>query len=230
MPQDLALIIRNGDTSTLERLISQDVALVHSRPDNQRTLLHIATDWPGHFRNVRLTIATLVTHGADVNAKFAGGAHTETPLHWAASSDDVEALDALLEHGADIESTGAVIAGGTPLADAVAFGTWRAARRLIAGGAQSTLWQSAALGLLGRVKEQLASQPTPAEPEITNAFWNACHGGQLETARYLLGRGADLHAVGHDQLTPWAAALRNGNPELVEWLRAQGAAPAPVRA
>jgi ketosteroid isomerase-like protein len=35
------------------------------------------------------------------------------PLHWAASSDDVEALDALLDAGADIEADGAVI-GAAP--------------------------------------------------------------------------------------------------------------------
>ena len=64
-----------------------------------------------------------MTAGADVNARFTGP-HTETPLHWAASSDDVEALDALLDAGADIEGDGAVIGGGTPIADAVAFGQW----------------------------------------------------------------------------------------------------------
>ncbi len=41
---------------------------------------------------------------------------------------DLPVLDALLAAGADIEAPGAVIAGGTPLADARAFGQWRAAR------------------------------------------------------------------------------------------------------
>jgi ankyrin repeat protein len=56
-----------------------------------------------------------------VNARFTGP-HNETPLHWAASSDDVGVLDALIDAGADIEVRGAVIAGGTPDADATAFG------------------------------------------------------------------------------------------------------------
>jgi len=34
---------------------------------------------------------------------------TETLLHWAASSDDVAVLEALLDAGADIESPGSVI-------------------------------------------------------------------------------------------------------------------------
>lgn len=86
-----------------------------------RTLLHNVTDWPGHFRNGAATVALLIAAGADVNARFAGP-HTETPLRWAASSDDVEVLDALLDAGADIEAPGAVIGGGSPLRDATAFG------------------------------------------------------------------------------------------------------------
>ena len=87
-------------------------------------------------RKARRRWRLLVASGADPAARFAG-AHAETPLHWAASSDDVEALDALLDAGADIEARGAVIAGGTALADAVAFGQWGAARRLVARGART---------------------------------------------------------------------------------------------
>ena len=72
--------------------------------------------------------------------------HTETPLHWAASCDDVDVMEVLLDHGADIEAEGACIGGGTPLADAVAFGQWRAARRLIERGAEA---QSLAVGCPG---------------------------------------------------------------------------------
>ena len=85
-------------------------------------------------------LAVLVATGADVNARFTGP-HGETPLHWTASSDDIDALDALLDAGADIEVDGAVIAGGTPIADAVAFGQWNAARRLLERGARTNLWQ-----------------------------------------------------------------------------------------
>ncbi len=222
MQNDVAQAIRTGDVATLSRLLSADPALVHARADGQRTLLHVATDWPGHFPNVRETISTLMARGADVNAQFQGR-HSESPLHWAASSDDVEALDTLLEHGADIEATGAVIGGGTPLADAVAFGQWRAAHRLIERGARCTLWQAAALGLMDRVEEHLAHDPLPAADVVTNAFWCACHGGQSIAAKCLLSRGADLNWVGHDGLTALDAARRNGNTELVEWLLSHGA-------
>ncbi len=116
-----------------------------------------------------------------------------------------------------------MIGGGTPLADAVAFGQWQAARRLIESGARTTLWQAAALGLLDRV-EGAFSEGTPSSPEeITKAFWCACHGGQRATAEYLLGRGAELDWIGYDELTPLDAARRHGTEELVEWLRSRGA-------
>ena len=182
----------------------------------------MATDWPGHFQNSAATVAVLIAHGADVNGRVIGP-HAETPLHWAASSNDVAALDVLLDHGADIESPGAVIGGGTPMADAVAFGQWQAAFRLVERGARTTLWQAAALGLMDRIEHHFASQPRPAPDEITNAFWCACHGRQRGAAEYLLGRGADRNWIGHDKLTPLDAARRSGDEELAEWLRSVGA-------
>jgi ankyrin repeat protein len=223
--------IHQGDVATLKRLLDENPELATARiaaPDAgqdekaPRTLLHVATDWPGHFPSGAATIAVLVEAGADVNARFIGP-HTETPLHWAASTDDVDVLDALLECGADIEAPGSVIAGGTPLADAVAFGQWKAARRLIERGAQATLWQAAALGLMDRVREFLGESHNQARREITTAFWCACHGGQRASAEYLLGRGAEINWVGFDTLTPLDAALRSQANEVAEWLRARGA-------
>jgi ankyrin repeat protein len=214
--------IRTGDIDALSRLLEENRFLAQARVDGQRTLLHVATDWPGHFPNVKASVETLVTHGADVNAGFVGR-HAERPLHWAASSDDVEALDALLDHGADIEAPGGVIGEGTPLADAVAFGQWRAARRLVARGAGTTLWQAAALGLSERVNEFFAGSSAPTTDAITNAFWCACHGGQLPTVQYLLDQGADLNWMGHDGLSPLDAASRSGAQDVAEWLIERGA-------
>lgn len=225
MQIDVVKAIRSGDVSTLNSFLKGNPEAAKARLDGQRTLLHIATDWPGHFPNVQESIQVLAEHGADLNAPFHGG-HTETPLHWAASSDDVSAVDALLDLGANIESPGSVIGGGTPLSDAVAFGQWRAAHRLIQRGARSTIWQAAALGLMDRLRDHFASETEPQPDEVTNAFWCACHGGQLEAAQYLYGRGADLNWVGHDGFTPLDAAVRNGNEELVIWLRSRGGASA----
>jgi ankyrin repeat protein len=218
--------IEEGAADRLRDLLAAHADLATTRivaaNGAQRTLLHIATDWPGHRANVAETIGLLIAAGADVNGRFVGK-HTETPLHWAASCDDVVALDALLDAGADIEARGAVIGGGTALDDAVAFAQWNAARRLVARGALPSLWNASALGLLAQVEESFAGGAAPPAREITNAFWCACHGGQRITAEYLLDRGADLNWIGHDHLTPLDAARRSNADDVVAWLLGRGA-------
>ena len=222
--------IRGGDLAGLRRLLADNPGLATARLGDDRpggmhrSLLHVATDWPGHFPNGAATVAVLVEAGADVNARFGGGSHDETPLHWAASSDDVEVLDALLDAGADIEAAGGVIGGGTPLADARAFQQLRAAHRLLERGAQTTIDDAATLGLLDRLERSFAGA-TPPDPEtVGRAFWGACHGGQLGCAQYLLDRGADLNWVPDwEPLTPLDAAVRSGAEELVRWLGDRGA-------
>jgi uncharacterized protein len=232
--------IRAGDVESLAQLLDENPDLATARirgrdcdddqgADAGRTLLHVATDWPGNYPNGAATVRALVDAGADVNARYLGPESTETPLHWAASSNDADALDALVDAGADIEAPGAIIGGGTPLADATAFGQWKAARRLIERGARPTLWHAAALGLMDQIEAHLASQPPPTPEDITQAFWAACHGAQREAAEYLLDRGADLNWVAvWDGLTPLDAARRSEQDgldptELVAWLLARGA-------
>jgi ankyrin repeat protein len=238
-PQDplavaVAEAIRGGDTDELRRLLAAHPGLATARigddgPGGEtRSLLHVATDWPGHFPNGPATVAVLVEAGAEVDARFGGDAHDETPLHWAASSDDVAVLDALLDAGADIEAAGGVIAGGTPLTDARAFGQWRAAHRLVERGARTTMADAATLGLLDRLEGSFAGPgPGPSPEDVSRAFWGACHGGQRRCAEYLLDRGADPNWVPPwEPLTPLDAAVRSGADDLVGWLRTKGARPA----
>ena len=219
-------LIESGDATTLEQLLREHPDLATARPGDSRhgqarTLLQMVTDWPGHVPDAAAKVAALAAAGADVNARFTGP-HGETPLHWAASSDDIEALDALLDAGAAIETDGAVIGGGTAMADAVAFGQWDAARRLLERGAHANLWQAAALGLADRVRAQLADAPL-AQQDLDNALWCAAHGGQHETAELLLDHGAHPAWVGHDGLTAAQAAERSDAHELAAWLREQDA-------
>ncbi|WP_028612011.1 ankyrin repeat domain-containing protein [Paenibacillus harenae] len=225
--------IHTGDLETLKRLLQENPGLATAwlgermtdRCDGGmlRSLLHVATDWPGHFPNGAATVTALVEAGADVNARFVGF-HSETPLHWAASCNDVEVLDALIEAGADIEADGAVIGGGTPLADARAFKQREAAFRLIEHGAKTTLNDAATLGLLDRVEAFFAGDCPPDKEDITRAFWGACHGGQKHCAAFLLERGADLNWIPDwEELSPLDAARRDGSEELVQWLLDLGA-------
>jgi ankyrin repeat protein len=182
------------------------------------TVLHVATDWPGHFPNCAAVIAVLTAAGANPNASSIGR-HSETPLHWATSSDDVEVLDALIDAGANIEAPGAVTGGRTPLDDAVAFGQWRAARRLVDCGAGTRLWHAVALGLMSRVEEHFDDSTPPAPDDVTESFWQACHGGQRQAAEYLLDRGAELNWIGYNGRTPLDIAQHSGADDVVKWLR-----------
>jgi hypothetical protein len=89
---------------------------------------------------------------------------------------DVDAIDALLAAGADIEAPGAVLGGGSPLADAVGFGQWNAARRLVEAGATTRLQDAAALGLMDRLDAQLGADAPPAREAITHALWAGSNG------------------------------------------------------
>jgi GNAT superfamily N-acetyltransferase len=224
--------IHTGDTSVLEQLLAENPGLANVRLGDRcglsRTLLHVVTDWPGHFPNGAATVAVLVEARADVNARFTGP-HNETPLHWAASSNDVAVLDALLDAGADIEAPGAVIGGGSPLADARGFGQWRAARRLVERGARTTLKDAATLGLIDRVSAYLEASPPLSSDAVTEAFWGACHGGQRAAAELLLDRGGDINWIGHGDMTPLDIARASAAEglasaaDLVPWLVRQGA-------
>jgi ankyrin repeat protein len=65
--------------------------------------LHLFADAPGHRPNPAGVVSALATAGANLDAHAIGMWHHETALHWAASDDDVELIDALLDAGADIE-------------------------------------------------------------------------------------------------------------------------------
>lgn len=219
--------IAAGDVDALRRLLSVNPslakALIGDRDGCYRTLLHFATDRRGRCPHVREMVAALVEAGANVNAGLEGS-HKETPLHWAASRDDVDAIDALLDAGADIDAPGGVIGEGTPFDDARAFRQWRAAHRLAERGARTTMAHEATLGHFHRLKDRFAGPELPDLDGVSHAFWGACHGGQRRCAEYLLEKGADLNWIPPwERLTPLDAAERAGATELVGWLRGRGA-------
>lgn len=219
--------VHHGDVATLVALLAEHPELATARigsSGESRTMLHVATDWPGHFPRVAESISLLVAAGADVDAGFVGG-HTESPLHWAASSNDVDALDALLDAGADIEAPGSVLGGGGPLADACGFSQWNAARRLVQRGAATRLKDAAALGMMDRVAALFTAESPDAEM-ITSALWSAIKGGQRGAAQFLIERGGDLNWIGWDDKTCLDVALAGDDPELIDWLRDRGARPA----
>ena len=169
--------VQRGQADRLRRLLDKHPGLARVRvvkdgeAAGQRTLLHLFADWPGHRRNPQQIVAVLVAAGADPDAPgiptgpgapwIQGDQSQETPLHWAASNDDVELVDALLDAGADVNVPGSIIGGLGSIADAAVFGGQRACRRLVERGARTNLYQAAALGLTDRVRTRLEAEIPP---------------------------------------------------------------------
>jgi ankyrin repeat protein len=226
---ELVAAIHGGDLDGLRRLVAGRPELASVRMIGRkgleggwRTPLHVATDWPGYFPFAPAAVNLLLEAGADPNDDTGGG-RPETPLHWAASTDDVDAAVALIDGGADLETPGGSI--GTPLDNAIGYGCWHVARLLVDRGATITKpWHAAALGLLDRLVELLGDEPDP--DVVSQAFWHACSGAQRRVAQYLLARGADLNWVpDYADGTPLDAATGRGTrrENVIAWLGELGA-------
>jgi uncharacterized protein len=170
--------IRTGDLETLRHLLAADPELASSTLGGVcggRTPLHVVTDWPGYYPKGPAVARLLIDAGADVNARGRDG-RGESPLHWAASSDDVDVAEVLVDAGADLEAPDGSI--GTPLDNAIGYGCWNVARLLVQRGAKvDKLWHAAALGMIDRLAVLLAVSPGPENHNISQAFWHACKRG-----------------------------------------------------
>jgi len=219
----LVAAIRTGDVDMVRALLGEHPDLASGTLGGRhktRTALHAVADWPGYFPNGPQIVRILVDAGSDPNSRGPGD---ETPLYWAASSDDSDVAHALIDAGTDVEAPDGSI--GTPLDNAVGYGCWHVARLLVASGARvDKPWHAAALGMLSRLEELLGADPSPEE--VSEAFWHACSGGQRRAAEYLLSRGADLNWVpDYAKGTPLDAAGGAGTrrDNLISWLRDVGA-------
>jgi hypothetical protein len=222
---ELVDAIHGGDIESVRRLIAAFPELVSGPlggPSETRSALHIVADWPGYFPNGPEIARMLLAAGADPNYRDPEPG-SETPLHWAASSDDADVASELIDGGADIECPDGSI--GTPLDNAIGYACWNVARLLVTRGVKvDKLWHAAALGLLTRLAELTEEQPQ--SEEISKAFWHACGAGQRRAAEYLLGRGADLNWVpDYAEGTPLDAASGSGTrrENVITWLREKGA-------
>jgi ankyrin repeat protein len=211
--------ILSGDVPALADLLAAepDLAVTMVRG---RTPLHVVTDWPGYFPNGPQVARLLIDAGAQVDARGADGTG-ETPLHWAASSDDADVARVLIDAGADIEAADGSI--GTPLDNAVGYGCWNVARLLVArGAAVDKLWHASALGLLDRLTDLLAGCDQAA---VDQAFWHACAGGQRRAAMLLRDRGADpafTPEYGRGSVLDVARNHGTQRSNVIEWLEKLG--------
>jgi hypothetical protein len=226
---ELVTAIRAGDVAAVRRLVDAKPKLARARlfaRGGTRTPLHVVADWPGYFPNGPQIVGVLIDAGAEPNTGTTPKP-SETPLHWAASSDDADVAAALIDGGADIEIPDGSI--GTPLDNAIGYACWHVARLLVARGAiVEKLWHAAALGMVNRVEELIVQGHSTAD-QISQAFWHACAGGQRRAAECLLAHGADLNwEPDYAKGTPLDAASSLGTRQenVLTWLRELGAASA----
>ena len=226
--REVIAAIHAGDVATLQRLLAGNPGLAASRLGGVargRTPLHVVADWPGYFPNGPQIVRMLIAAGADPNARDPDKPSSETPLHWAASSDDADVARALIDGGADVETPNGSI--GTPLDNAIGYACWDVARLLVQRGAKvNKLWHAAALGMLDRLEELLADQSGTEREALSQAFWHACAAGQRRAAELLLNKGADLNWIpDYAKGTPLDAARGLGTRQnnVITWLRDQGA-------
>ena len=236
--------IEQSDMERLEALIESHPDLPHLRSeDNDRTLLHTIADYPGHKPKGVEMARLVIEEGADVNVRFQHGqneAVKETPLHWAASNDDVDLAELLLDEGADIDIDCGVIANGTPIWNAVIFRCVNAARLLIDRGAASNLMTAAGAGRRdmvdrffdedGNVTESAGAlpcwdEPRPPQTALDSAFGLACRNGHTTIARVLYERGADPDWVNPAGETAFLQAKRGNHKIVMDWMKARGLAP-----
>lgn len=231
LAQAVVRAVKEGDLEALQRMVAAHPGLAAARiKDNRgsKVLLHVVTDWPGYFPNGPAVVKLLVAAGADPNVRTEGAKEEEgeTPLQWAASSDDVEVAEELVLGGADLEARGGSIAGGTALENAIGYGCWRVARLLLNHGAKiEKLWHAAALGMTPTVKEFFQEGARPSKEEVNHAFWQGCRGGYRRTVEYLFAQGADLkwtpdYAKETALEIASQAGMDTGREALVNWLRA----------
>lgn len=234
--EQLVLAIITGDTDRVAALLAATPDLANHRIlGNDRSMLHYATDWPGHYPNVATTIGLLVAAGADPNVAMPPGDSpdvAETPLHWAASSGDVAAVQALLDAGATVDALGGIFGGCTPYVEATIFEKYGAAQLLLDRGATNWLPGAAALGhadmvaeffddgtLRGDVDHLPGDDLPPNAPVfLDRAFQFACRAGHLEIAKFLLARGADPAAISPADTSARDQAAANEHDEVVRWL------------
>jgi ankyrin repeat protein len=227
----------DGDVAHVKGLLSERPELAAasfgSVERGTGTGLHFVAGWPGYYPNGPEIVHALVDAGADPNARTTSrgsstpGPGSETPLHYAASNDDVDVAAALIDRGTDVEAPDGSI--GTPLDNAIGYACWHVARLLAARGARvEKVWHAAALGMLDRLEELLVPGIVPSL--VSQGFWHACAAGQRRAAERLLRAGADLNWVpDYASGTPLDATRGLGTRQenVISWLESLGARRAP---
>jgi ankyrin repeat protein len=197
-----------GKPELVAELVGRRPALAAARDADGETPLHAAA----RFDDSQLA-ALLVAHGADVNAKLGQSGHTA--ISWAVTCHALDCARTLLKLGAEADLFCA--AGIGALAE---IESWFDAKGDLVPGASTT--GSSRVAADG---SRLPCPPSMAREQISDALYMACRNRQLEVARFLLGKGADLSFRAYIGGTPLHWAYFGGSRPIIEMLLEAGADP-----
>ena len=194
-----ALMMAAPDADKMKLLIERG-ANVNARSETKYTALMVATQHRESTAAVRLLLA----HGADASQSQGQPLFNADPLFLAAYAGNAEVLPDLLKAGASL--TGEMRLIGTsstdPISGAVRHGYLDVARVLVE---------------LGAAVDRTDARITPLVKAVL--------GDQVEMARFLISKGADVNHVDGNGMTPllYAASIDFGSPAMIDMLLAAGA-------
>ncbi|QQS42855.1 MAG: ankyrin repeat domain-containing protein [Acidobacteriota bacterium] len=195
--------------------------------EGTKSTLHYLLDWD-YGPEGESKVRELVAGGADVNGIDADLG--EAPIHTAARRRRLDAIELLLELGADIDSR--TEAGKTAYAHAIRRGFEEISDFLEQNGADTTLNpadQFAVAVIAGDLEEAariLGEHPgvvKTGNPEEDRLFADVSGRPDPERVRFLIEAGADLSARGLDGGTPLHQAAWFGEPDNARLLIDAGA-------
>jgi len=187
-----------------------------ARDQNEQTPLHHAA-----FCSAVEVAKLLLDAGASVAARDGLG---RTPLHWAADIEEsVEIVRLLLQGGADPNAPEP--SGESPLGLALGSGGRGTAEVLLEAGADTNVFDAAALGDVPRLRAMIEEKPELVHARATcgaTPFSSAVHRNQVEAARLLLEAGAGLPKASAGGATPLQVAAFQEWKEMAAFLREAG--------
>ena len=199
------LMMAAGDRDKVGTLIRRN-ADVNLAAKTGFTPLMIAANDPEATEAIRL----LIGHGASVTPSNPKPLHDGTPLFFAVSSRNVEAVQLFLARGANARAQASVGGAFTamPIEMAVIQGDVPMVRTLVSAGIDVNAFNDAGI------------------PPITSAVLT----NRIEVAKALITLGADVNVTDELSLTPLmhAALVDYGDTEMVQLLLASGAATNPT--
>ena len=164
-------------------------------------------------------VKVLISQSADVNSQKI---LANRFLHLACENGYKEIVELLIDKGADINAENNI--GQTPLDRAELFNKAETAKLLINHGAKRGLFSSVSSGDTEEVKRRISQGAEVNAIRIGQSLLHiACQSGNKKIVELLINSGADVNVSNRRGLTPLDIAERDGQTEIIELLRVQGA-------